>query len=97
MRLTPLEDPTLPRGQALIQALAKQLSLLFFSVSQKACFAQLADAALQHGLLMQYLPVGLVAVIFLPPPPRPPVILPPCIGLGQREAQVTHELLFDHA
>ena len=71
MRLTPLEDPTLPRGQALIQALAKQLSLLFFSVSQKACFAQLADAALQHGLIMQCLPDGLLAVSFLAPRPPP--------------------------
>ena len=62
MRLAPLEDPALPRSQALSQALAKQLSLLFFAVSQKACFAQLADAAQQHGLLMRCLPNGLLAV-----------------------------------
>ena len=29
-----------------------------------------------------------------PPPPPPP---PLYIGLGQREAQVNHELLFNHA
>ena len=62
MRLAPLEDPTLPRGQALSQALAKQLSLLFFAASQKAYFAQLAVAAQQHGLSMHRLPDGLLAV-----------------------------------
>lgn len=62
MRLAPLEDPTLPRGQALSQALAKQLSLLFFAVLQKACFAQLAVAAQHYGLLMRLLPDGLLSV-----------------------------------
>lgn len=62
MRLAPLEDPTLPRGQALSQALAKQLSLLFFAVLQKACFAQLAVAAHHYGLLMRRLPEGLLPV-----------------------------------
>ena len=62
MRWAPLEDPTLPRGQALSQALAKQLALLFLTVSQKACFAQFAAAAQQHGLHMRRLPDGLLAV-----------------------------------
>ena len=62
MRLAPLEDPALPRGQALSQALAKHLSLLFFAVSQKACFAQLESAASQHGLLMQSVPDSMLAV-----------------------------------
>lgn len=62
MRLAPLEHPTLPRGQALSQALAKQLSLLFFAVLQKACLAQLAVAAQHYGLLMRRLPEGLLSV-----------------------------------
>lgn len=62
MRWAPLEDPTLSRGQALSQALAKQLALLFLTVSQKACFAHFADAAQQHGLHLRRLPDGLLAV-----------------------------------
>jgi len=62
MRLAPLEDPTVSRGVALSRALAKELSLLFLSVTQKACFAQFAAAAAQHGLLRVGLPQRLLLV-----------------------------------
>ena len=63
--MAPLEDPTLPRGVALSRALAKELSLLFCTVSQKVCSAQLAAAALHHRLQQQRLPDGLLAVSHL--------------------------------
>ena len=67
MRTAPLGDPTQLRGVALSLALAKQLSILFFAVSQKACFAQLAAAALTYGLHVRRLPEGLLGVS----PPKP--------------------------
>lgn len=62
MRFAPLEDPTLPRGVALSRALAKELSLLFLTVSHRASFAQFAAAAAQHGLQGQGLFAPLLVV-----------------------------------
>ena len=62
MRHAPLEDPTLPRGVALSQALAKELAQLFQAVNQKACFAQITTAAQQHGLQQAQVPSKLLQV-----------------------------------
>ncbi len=62
MRFAPLEDPSLSRGVALSRALAQELSSLFLIVAQQACFAQLAAAAAQHGLIRSGLPQSLLSV-----------------------------------
>ena len=62
MRHAPLEDPSLFRGEALSQALAKELTQLFQAVNQKTCFAQMASAAQQHGLQQAHLPSKLLQV-----------------------------------
>ena len=66
MRHAPLEDPTISRAAALSTALAKELGPLFTTISQKACFAQLTAAAMQHGLQRVSLPVSLLKVDFSP-------------------------------
>ena len=45
MRYAPLEDPSMSRGVALSTALAKELPVPLLTLSQKACFAQLTNAA----------------------------------------------------
>ena len=62
MRFAPLEDPSLSRGEALSRALAQELSSLFLTVAQQACFAQLAAAAEQHGLMRSGLPQRMLSV-----------------------------------
>ena len=64
MKHTPLEDPSLSRGAALSLALAKELAQLFQTVCQKACFAQMASMAQQHGLQRTTLPAKLLQVTF---------------------------------
>lgn len=86
MRAAPLGDPNLPRGVALSQALAKELSLLFCTVSQRVCFAQLAAAALYHRLHQQRLPDGLLAVSHSPAES----------SLKQMESQLALETFVDH-
>ena len=62
LRFAPLEDPSHSRGEALSRALAQELSSLFLIVAQQACFAQLAAAAEQHGLIQSRLPQSLMSV-----------------------------------
>ena len=62
MRYAPLEDPSMSRGVALSTALAKELPVPLLTLSQKACFAQLTNAALEHGLQRINLPLSLLKV-----------------------------------
>ena len=66
MRHAPLEDPALTRGVALSTALAKELTQLFQSVCQKACFAQMAVVAQAYGLQQATLPARPLQVLRLP-------------------------------
>lgn len=62
MRFTPLEDPTLPRGEALSNALAQELTQLFGTLCRRSCFARLTGAAQAFGLQPATLPAQLLQV-----------------------------------
>ncbi|KAL0040120.1 hypothetical protein WJX79_007435 [Trebouxia sp. C0005] len=82
MRFAPLEDPSLSRGEALSRALAQELSSLFLTVAQQACFAQLAAAAEQHGLMRSGLPQRMLSGYLERDPSAPRLDPASCLALA---------------